>query len=47
MKKVLYNSINLWYNIVMKKLYNTVLIGLMLGLTAALIDIHLIPGGIY
>jgi len=38
MKKVLYNSTNLWYNI---------RIGLLLGLIAALIDIHLIPGGIY
>tara|TARA_A100001011_G_C13700244_1_gene591265 strand:+ start:326 stop:427 length:102 start_codon:yes stop_codon:yes gene_type:complete len=30
-----------------KRLLNNILIGLMLGLTAVLIDIYLIPGGMY
>jgi len=30
-----------------KRLYNMILIGSMLGLTAAIIDMYLIPGGIY
>ena len=30
-----------------KRLRNNILIGLMIGLSAVLIDIHLIPGGIY
>ena len=40
---------NLWYNNNMerKRLLNNILIGLMLGVSAILIDIHLIPGGMY
>tara|TARA_B100000927_G_scaffold93131_1_gene75159 strand:+ start:800 stop:901 length:102 start_codon:yes stop_codon:yes gene_type:complete len=30
-----------------KRLKNNILIGLVLGLSAVLIDMHLIPGGIY